>query len=102
MASFLLIVGTVFEVVISAKLFRHQKIVKNLPTTKEVVANTHNRFAIAIFTDGENVCSGVLGIGGHPNSKLSSRLKAISSKQTETHTVVQVPCGRIYRLTGSL
>ena len=40
MATILLMVGTAFEVVISAKLFRHQKMLGNFPATEEVVTNT--------------------------------------------------------------
>ena len=52
----------------------------NLPSR---FANKHIRFAIAIFTEGENVCS-VLEIRGSPNLKLATQLKAISSIQIET------------------
>ena len=68
--------------------------------------NEHVRFAIAIFTGGENILGhltltngirvalslGVLGIEGVPNSTLLSQLKANVSSKHE----VQLPCEGIH------
>ena len=73
MATILLMVGTAFEIVLSAKLFRHQNIVENLLATEEVVTNTIDLQSLYLQMER------TFGIGGGPNSKLSSQLKTISS-----------------------